>query len=376
MTSQPVQVAPDLLEVGRPLLWPLYSATRTLLAPQGHVIQTEGECERLRSQGYYHPPERLEEHFIAEAAALDSLSPIDPFAEYGFLLVQLERALDALARGEKEARARLMDLVQRVRLACMSYPEACLALVHVYAARPSVHEQALFYALLCWFVGTELGYGEEALQQLIAAALSANIALMPFQERLNASRSGLTEQQRAIISRHPRRGAEVVAAAGVTDEPIINAIRQHHEEWDGSGYPDGLQNRDISRNARVLALVERYVALITRRAYRERYRTEDALRHLLDLARRDPDKAHYRALYNTLTIRPPGTLVQLRNGEIAVIAKRAIGERPLALICVANPQGHAYLDPFKRWDDGSQSLIEQAVVPEPRPSLDLRRLLG
>ena len=129
--SQPVQVAPDLLEVGRPLLWPLYNASYRQLAPQGHVIQTEGECERFRAQGYYHPPERLEEVLISEAAAVDSLNPIDPFTEYGFLLVALERALDALARGQKDARQRLMDLVQRVRLAGMSNPEACLALIHV-----------------------------------------------------------------------------------------------------------------------------------------------------------------------------------------------------------------------------------------------------
>ncbi|MEQ6885982.1 HD domain-containing phosphohydrolase [Salicola sp. Rm-C-2C1-2] len=376
MTSKPVQVAPDLIDVGRPLLWPLYSATHTLLAPQGHVVQTEGECERFRAQGYYHPPERLEERFISEGAALDSLSPINPFTEYGFLLVALERTLDALARGQNDARQRLMDLVQRVRLAGMSNPDACLALVHVYAARPSVHEQALFYALLCWFVGTELECGEEALQQLVAAALSANIALMPFQDRLNASRAKLSEQQRVIIRRHPQRSAEVVAAAGITDKPITNAIRQHHEECDGNGYPDGLQARDISQHARILALAERYVALITRRAYRDRYRTDDALRYLLDAAREDPQKAHYRALYNTLTIHPPGALVQLRNGETAVIAKRATEERPLELVCIANPQGHVYLDPFKRRDDGSHTLIEQTVVTEPRPSLDLARLLG
>ncbi|WP_160898484.1 MULTISPECIES: HD-GYP domain-containing protein [Halomonadaceae] len=374
--SQPVQVAPDLLEVGRPLLWPLYSASDRQLAPQGHVIQTEGECARFRAQGYYHPPERLEEVLISEAAAVDSLNPIDPFTEYGFLLVSLERALDALARGQKDARQRLMDLVQRVRLAGMSNPEACLALIHVYAARPSVHEQTLFYAFLCWFVGSELGYEEEALQQLVAAALSANIALMPFQDRLNASRNTLSDQQRAIIRRHPERSAEVLAAAGVADEPIITAIRQHHEEWDGSGYPNGLRAKAISQPARILAMAERYVALITRRAYRERYRTDDALRYLLDVARQDPNKAHYRALYNTLTIHPPGALVQLRNGETAVVAKRALGERPLEMLCVANPQGHFYLDPILRRDDGTHSLIEQTVVTEPRPSLDLARLLG
>ncbi|WP_225741791.1 HD domain-containing phosphohydrolase [Halospina sp. K52047b] len=373
--SQPVQVAPDLLEVGRPLLWPLYNASYRQLAPQGHVIQTEGECERFRAQGYYHPPERLEEVLISEAAAVDSLNPIDPFTEYGFLLVALERALDALARGQKDARQRLMDLVQRVRLAGMSNPEACLALIHVYAARPSVHEQTLFYAFLCWFVGSELGYEEEALQQLVAAALSANIALMPFQDRLNASRNTLSEQQRAIIRRHPERSAEVLTAAGVADEPITTVIRQHHEEWDGSGYPNGLRGKAISQPARILAMAERYVALITRRAYRDRYRTDDALRYLLDVARQDPNKAHYRALYNTLTIHPPGALIQLKNGETAVVAKRALGERPLEMLCVANPQGHFYLDPILRRDDGTHSLVEQTVVTEPRPSLDLARLL-
>ena len=374
--SQPVQVAPDLLEVGRPLLWPLMSASRAVLAPQGHVIQTEAECQRLRDQGYYHPPERLEEYFIAEAATLASLNPIDPFEEYGFMLVALERALDALARGQTDTRQRLMDLVQRVRLAAMSKPDACLALIHVYAARPSVHEQTLFYAFLCWFVGVELDYDEERLQQLIAAALSANIALMPFQDRLNSSRTTLSEQQRSIVRVHPQRGADVLKNAGITDSAIVNTVLQHHEEWDGSGYPQGLKHPEIAQEARILALAERYVALITRRAYRDRYRTDEALRHLLDLSRNDPSKAPYRALYNALTVHPPGALVQLKNGETAVIARRPTTHRPLELLCVTNPQGHLYLDPARRRDEGTHSLIEASIAPEPRPPVDLGRLIG
>lgn len=372
--SQPIKVAPDLLEMGRPLVWPLYNAARAVIAPQGHVIQTDAECQRLREQGYYYPPERLEEHFIAEAATLESLNPVDPFADYGFMLVVLERALDALARGQTDTRQRLMDLVQRVRLAAMSDPDACLALMHVYAARPSVHEQTLFYALLCWFVGVGLDYSEERLQQLIAASLSANIALMPFQDRLNASRNTLSEQQRAIIRVHPQRSADVLKSAGITDTGIVKAVLQHHEEWDGSGYPQQLRHDDIVQEARILALAERYVALITQRAYRDRYRTDEALRHLLDEARDDPSKAHYRALYTALTVHPPGALVQLRNGEVAVVAKRPTAERPMELLCITNPQGLMYLDPARRRDDGSQSLIEEAVTLEPRPPVDLTRL--
>ena len=374
--SQPIQVAPELLEVGRPLLWPLYNASRAVIAPQGHVIQTEAECQRLRDQGYYHPPERLEEHFIAEAATLESLNRVDPFADYGFLLVSLERALDALARGQKDTRQRLMDLVQRVRLAAISNPDACLALIHVYAARPSVHEQTLFYALLCWFVGVELDYDEERLQRLIAAALSANIALMPFQDRLNASRNTLSEQQRSIVRLHPQRGADVLKGASITDAAIINTVLQHHEEWDGSGYPQGLSHREITQEARILALAERYVALITRRAYRDRYRTDEAFRHLLNLSRDDPSKAPYRALYNALTVHPPGALVQLKNGEVAVVAKRPTASSPLELLCVTNPQGHLYLDPARRRDEGTHSLIEQTMTLEPRPPVDLARLLA
>lgn len=375
VVNQPVKVAPDLLEVGRPLIWPLYSASGSVIAPQGHVIQTQAECQRLRDQGYYHPPERLEEVFISEAAALDSLDPINPFTEYGFLLVALERTLDALARGQADARERLMDLVQRVRLAGMSNPDACLALIHVYAERPGVHEQTLFYALLCWFIGGELDYDENRLQTLIAAALSANIALMPFQDRLNASRSALSEQQRSIIHRHPQRGADVLKGAGITDAGIIDTVLQHHEQWDGSGYPQGLAHDAITEEARILALAERYIALITRRAYRDRYRTDEALRQLLEQSREDPSRAHYKALYNALTVHPPGALVQLRSGEVAVVAKRSTANRPLELLCVTNPQGHFYLDPAHRRDEGTHTLIEGTTTLEPRPPVDLSRLI-
>jgi putative two-component system response regulator len=73
---------------------------------------------------------------------------------------------------------------------------------------------------------------------------------------------------------------------------VLPIIRNHHERWDGSGYPDGLKGEDIPLLARILQLADIYDALISRRSYKEAFTVEDAiaqLRREAEMGWRDPE---------------------------------------------------------------------------------------
>jgi putative two-component system response regulator len=87
------------------------------------------------------------------------------------------------------------------------------------------------------------------------------------------------------MRRHPAHGRDVIANAerdvGVHDDQILTMAKaivySHHEKWDGTGYPEGLRGSDIPIPGRVIAVVDVYDAILTRRLYRASMAHDEAV---------------------------------------------------------------------------------------------------
>ena len=90
---------------------------------------------------------------------------------------------------------------------------------------------------------------------------------------------GLTDEERAWIQQHPIVGSDIVGRAPSLRDALA-VIRQHHERFDGQGYPDGLAGQQISLAARIVAVADVWDALTSDRAYRPAWPPDRALRHL------------------------------------------------------------------------------------------------
>ncbi len=100
----------------------------------------------------------------------------------------------------------------------------------------------------------------------------------------------LTEEERAVIEKHPVTGWEIIREIDFLGEAKM-VVRHHHERWDGGGYPDGLRGDDIPVLARVFAVADTLDALTTDRPYRPAT-TFDAARAIIQAAsgsQFDPD---------------------------------------------------------------------------------------
>jgi putative nucleotidyltransferase with HDIG domain len=80
--------------------------------------------------------------------------------------------------------------------------------------------------------------------------------------------SGLSEEEWAIMKRHPEAGLELVSDIDFPGD-VRAIIRNHHERWDGTGYPDKLSGEEIPLAARILCVADVYDALTTPRSYRD-----------------------------------------------------------------------------------------------------------
>jgi putative nucleotidyltransferase with HDIG domain len=95
----------------------------------------------------------------------------------------------------------------------------------------------------------------------------------------------LSEEEFAVIKRHPVTGYEYIRSQNVVDAETLKAIRHHHEYLDGSGYPDGLAANQIGDLTRVMTVCDVYGALVERRAYKAPKSPEAALDILTDMAK-------------------------------------------------------------------------------------------
>jgi ribonuclease P protein subunit RPR2 len=79
--------------------------------------------------------------------------------------------------------------------------------------------------------------------------------------------TGLTDEEYALIRRHPATGSEILREIDFLDEAKL-VVRHHHERWDGTGYPDGLRGEAIPLVARIFSVADTLDALTTTRPYR------------------------------------------------------------------------------------------------------------
>jgi response regulator RpfG family c-di-GMP phosphodiesterase len=86
----------------------------------------------------------------------------------------------------------------------------------------------------------------------------------------------LSREEYELVKRHAVIGGEILDGVEL-GRPLARIVRHHHENWDGSGYPDALSNQTIPIGARILAVVDCYDALTSERPYRERVSHASAL---------------------------------------------------------------------------------------------------
>ena len=119
------------------------------------------------------------------------------------------------------------------------------------------------------------------LQAIEAAALLHDTGKIAVPEHILNKPGKLTPAEFEKMKLHAPIGAEILSSIEFP-YPVVPIVRHHHENWDGTGYPDGLKGTDIPIGARILSVVDCYDALTSDRPYRQRMSDDDALSIILD----------------------------------------------------------------------------------------------
>ncbi|HUG23833.1 HD-GYP domain-containing protein [Piscinibacter sp.] len=316
---QLLKLVQNLVKLGEPLPWGVRDAQGNLLLAQGHVVATSSQLVSILERGAFVDVEEVKAA-AKRTADLERQQqrPVNLFTLWERELWQLDRLLRSTEEPGFSERA---DELARHLLA-LTDRDADIAIylcIRQDPKRLSIYglAHAVHCALICLLVARRLGWDEAQVLTQMKAALTMNIATLELQGRLAVQGVPPTQSQQAMLAAHPARSAEMLRAAGVTDELWLQTVEQHHEKPDGSGYPARLQ--EVVEPACLLRHVDVFMAKISPRAMRVPLTTQTAARQLFQEDRGGPIAA---AIVKEVGIFPPGELVQLKSGEHAVVVRR------------------------------------------------------
>jgi putative nucleotidyltransferase with HDIG domain len=130
-------------------------------------------------------------------------------------------------------------------------------------------------------IGEELGFSETEIDILQRGGLLHDIGKLGIPNEILDKRGKLTEKEKQILQKHPRMGARILEPISAYTD-TMHIVLQHHENFDGTGYPDGLAGEEISKYSRILAVADRFEALTADRPYRRSARHTDAIKFIQD----------------------------------------------------------------------------------------------
>jgi HD-GYP domain-containing protein (c-di-GMP phosphodiesterase class II) len=148
-------------------------------------------------------------------------------------------------------------------------------------------------ALLSLAMGVAMRLDRASLLALYRGGYLHDVGKLGIPDSILFKRGKLTPQEWRVMCGHPAQGEEICRhVKGL--HPVLPVIRHHHERWDGTGYPDGLEGEHIPLLARVVQIADIYDALTHPRSYKPSFSTESALVVIRDETARgwcDPEVA-------------------------------------------------------------------------------------
>lgn len=168
-----------------------------------------------------------------------------------------------------------------------------MSVIHEYKKqypilRPSVVKEMVHGCVvsnLAVLIGRELGMGEQACQELAAAGFLHDIGKLELAKYVYGhEEETLIIEEMKYVRRHPRLSAEILEKKGYS-QSIIDMVRFHHENCDGSGYPANLSRDEIPIGARIIRVCDVFAALTADRPYRKAFDIDAAIELMIDEAK-------------------------------------------------------------------------------------------
>lgn len=332
---QRVRLPVDLLRIGLRIVKLDRPWTAVPVLFQGFTITTEAQASILRQ---YCEWVVVENEIDTLADALDQATDlkkrtVQPLPETQSLVQEMPRAHQTFSDAQKlvERFARAIEEGHNVRLddarpvitecvkSIKANASAMFWMSRVKSRDAYTAEHCLRVAIFTVAFARFLGLPDEDLHTAGMCGLLHDLGKLEVPDDILNKPGPLNAEELVIMRNHTQFGYELMKSDPALESIISDVSRHHHERMDGAGYPDQLEDWQISRFARLVSIVDAYDAMTSDRCYRDGMPAADAIRVLYQNRGSQFDAEMVEAFIRMVGLYPPGTLIELNTGDVALV---------------------------------------------------------
>lgn len=199
-------------------------------------------------------------------------------------------------------------------------------------------EHCLNVCILAIAFGRHLGYSEADLEKLGLCGLLHDVGKMRVPPEVLHKPSSLDSKEMGMMRAHTIHGRNLLMSTPGIPNSTIDVAYSHHEKVDGTGYPRGLKSAGISELAKIIGIVDAYDAMVAERCYSPSIPSTEALKVIFKDRGTHFDERLALEFIKSVGLYPPGTLVELVNGLVAIVFETNNKYRHLPKVIVVKNQ--------------------------------------
>ncbi len=246
-----------------------------------------------------------------------------PIAEklYSEVVSYVREFMDEVRRGKPLDYRESLPLVHSFIASVFRNESATASLSRLRTFDEYTYTHSTNVAILSVILGKHLGLPQEELELLGIAGLFHDVGKARVPEQILNKPGKLTEREFQIMKAHTLEGYKVLSAEEDIHPEVLKGVLEHHERFDGGGYPRRISGKKIGRYSRILAVVDVYDALTSKRVYKPAVAPSKALGMLYTKRENEFHSAYVEGFIKCMGIYPVGSFVRLSGGEYGVVCE-------------------------------------------------------
>ncbi|MFZ5483072.1 MAG: HD-GYP domain-containing protein [Pseudomonadota bacterium] len=230
-----------------------------------------------------------------------------------------------------------VDLVGRMADSLLVDKDLAIHAMNDKVAGEDVYFHSLNVSVLAMMLGKEMGLSRPEIGLIGLGALFHDIGKTKIPDKILRKQTPLTPAEANFLAEHPRYGEEIGRTMKLP-APVIDVILHHHENLDGSGYPDHLDDRTLTRPTRIVAIANCFDNLCNQVNPAKSFTPYEAVSHMFAKLRKQFDPNALSVFIHSMGVYPPGTVVQLNDQLWGMVVSVNVRQPLKPVVLIYDPE--------------------------------------
>jgi len=213
----------------------------------------------------------------------------------------------------------MQDVIERILADVLSSDDIVFHIDQLRSVDDYLFDHAINVAILSIMTGIVSGFNKQALRTIAMGAILHDVGKLFVNQDVLNKPGPLTQDEFSMIKHHCRLGFDVLKKTPDVLEASALVTLNHHERVDGKGYPNGLSDKEIDLNSKIVGVADVFDALTSDRVYSKKISPYLAMQHIVQQAGTQFDAELVNRFMNAMGYYYMGAVVRLHNDDVAIV---------------------------------------------------------